>query len=314
MKISIVVSIYNGEKYLKELMDSLLKQSRKPDEVLFFDDKSSDNSVELVREFVANHNLNKWHLTINEDNKGWKRNFMEGMWSASGDLIFPCDQDDIWEKTKLEDMERIMLQHPEINLLTSNYTAFYESGKMVNGPTSENGKLIKQKLVKNFFKTKYPGCTYCARRNIIEKSKHYWQCDFPHDALLWRLAMFTDSLFSYNKSLIKWRKHEDSTYAIESLKVKSFIKKRQWFDYAIRVIDSLREYITKEEVGDKIKKEKILKKSCHWIKLRVKLYEKPRFTYWLQLIPYLKYYDYFRHFVADFYFAFLKNRGDFDEN
>ena len=57
---------------------------------------------------------------------------------------------------------------------------------------------------------RYPGCTYCIRREFVEISKKHWQVDFPHDALFWRMGMFSDSLYSYNMSLIQWRKHTDS--------------------------------------------------------------------------------------------------------
>ena len=54
-------------------------------------------------------------------NKGWRKNFIDGILASTGDLIFTSDQDDIWREDKIEIMEKIMLEHSEINLLASNY-------------------------------------------------------------------------------------------------------------------------------------------------------------------------------------------------
>ena len=96
MKLSIVLSTYNGEAYITEQLDSILNQTRKADEVLIFDDCSTDNTPQIIEQFISGHNLTTWKFAVNHENKGWKRNFMEGIWSTSGDLVFPCDQDDIW--------------------------------------------------------------------------------------------------------------------------------------------------------------------------------------------------------------------------
>ena len=175
MKLSIVLSAYNGEKYIYKQLESLMNQTRKADEVLIFDDCSTDNTLELVKGFIANHNLRHWKFVENKKNKGWKRNFMEGIWCASGDLIFPCDQDDIWMLDKLEIMEKIMEDNPQIMVLTSNHEAFYDSGKTINGPEKQDGKLVKQPLSSKVFSVRYPGCTYCIRRDFVEISKKYWQ-------------------------------------------------------------------------------------------------------------------------------------------
>ena len=160
MKLSIVLSTYNGGAYITEQLDSILNQTRKADEVLIFDDCSTDNTQQIIEQFISEHNLTTWKFAVNHENKGWKRNFMEGIWSTLGDLVFPCDQDDIWMPQKLEQMEKIMIKNPKIMVLTSNYESFYDSGKRVCGPEKDDGKLIKQSLSNKVFNIRYPGCTY----------------------------------------------------------------------------------------------------------------------------------------------------------
>ena len=103
MKLSIVMTTYNGMEYIKDQLDSIANQKRKADEVLIYDDGSNDGTIEFIENYINNNGLNNtWKLIVNEENKGWRRNFVEGIWSSIGDLVFPCDQDDIWHENKLE--------------------------------------------------------------------------------------------------------------------------------------------------------------------------------------------------------------------
>ena len=309
MKVSLAMAVYNGEKYLIEQLDSIRNQTRRADEVMIIDDCSTDDTVEKINNFLKKYNLNNWKIVKNVENKGWKRNFMEGIWRSNGDLIFPCDQDDIWMPDKLQLMEAIMVEHPEINVLTSNYEAFYDSGKTIIGPSKRKHELFKQDMVQNIFNTPYPGCTYCVRRQIAELSKKYWQEDFPHDALLWRMAMFSDSLYTYSKCLIKWRKHEDSAFTVESVQSKTKMQKRKWIEYAKRVIESLESFIENENIDGTAKKD-ILKTSDQWLNMRARFYDTKNIFYWFKLIRYMNCYDRFKQYLGDFYLVLIKNKND----
>lgn len=306
MRLSIVLSTYNGEAYITEQLDSIFNQTRKADEVLIFDDCSTDNTSQVVKKFISEHNLITWKFTVNSENKGWKRNFMEGIWSTTGDLVFPCDQDDIWRPQKLEQMEKIMAENPQIMVLTSNYEAFYDSGKRVCGPEKDDGKLIKQPLSNKVFNIRYPGCTYCIRREFVEISKKHWQVDFPHDALFWRMGMFSDSLYSYHENLIQWRKHSDSTFTIESAKSKTMNKKRQWLEYGLRVVDSLDSFVTNYSGTNEIQKKNILFFSKRWIEKRIEFYDSRSIVDWVKIARYLPYYDRIRQYVGDLYLVKIK--------
>lgn len=306
MKLSIVLSTYNGEAYITEQLDSILNQTRKVDEVLIFDDCSTDNTPQIIEQFISGHNLTTWKFAVNRENKGWKRNFMEGIWSTSGDLVFPCDQDDIWMPQKLEKMEKIMTENSEIMVLTSNYESFYDSGKRVCGPEKDDGKLIKQPLSNKVFNIRYPGCTYCIRREFVEISKKYWQVDFPHDALFWRMGIFSDSLYSYHENLIQWRKHRDSTFTIESAKSKTMNKKRQWLEYGLRVVDSLDDFVTNYSDENEIQKKNILIFTKRWIEKRIEFYDSRSIADWVKIAKYLLYYDRVRQYVGDLYLVKIK--------
>jgi glycosyltransferase involved in cell wall biosynthesis len=68
MRISIVLSTYNGGAYITEQLDSILNQTRKADEVLIFDDCSTDKTCELISSFIEKNSLSNWRLTKNKTN------------------------------------------------------------------------------------------------------------------------------------------------------------------------------------------------------------------------------------------------------
>ena len=119
LRISVVVTTYNGKMHLEKQLLSLLQQERAPDEVLIFDDGSTDGTIELVQSFIRKNCLESWQFYVNVKRKGWKQNFMEGLRKAAGDILFPCDQDEIWYPKKLAEMTAVMEQHPEIKIYVS---------------------------------------------------------------------------------------------------------------------------------------------------------------------------------------------------
>ena len=79
-KVSVVMTIYNGRKYLYEQLDSIAKQTRQPDEVIILDDKSSDDSVKVTLDFIAEHNIENWKVVQNETNLGWRANLFRRLY------------------------------------------------------------------------------------------------------------------------------------------------------------------------------------------------------------------------------------------
>ena len=167
MKLSIVMTTYNGIRYIEEQLESIVNQERKADEVLIFDDGSNDGTPEFIEKYIIKNKLNNtWKVIVNEENKGWRRNFVEGIWSSTGDLVFPCDQDDIWHKDKLKVMEDIMINNPQIKVLTTNVTNLYDNSKREQS-SDQNEKLEKVTWTKHIFKVDAPGCVFCIRKEIV---------------------------------------------------------------------------------------------------------------------------------------------------
>lgn len=307
MKISVVVSAYNGADYICEQLESIKNQTRPADEVLIFDDCSTDNTIEIVSEYIKNNKLDNWSISKNEKNYGWRKNFMYGMNKASGDLIFSADQDDIWFPNKFELMEKAMSENKDINVLTSAVEAFYDNGRTEIIRESSDEKIVRFTCRSDIFKIKYPGCTYCVRKSFFKKCFEYWKDSFPHDALFWRMAILDNSLAVYNEPLIRWRQHSYSAYAIESKKVKTKLKKTEWTFYAEDMVKSMQDFLD-TVVCDKNelkKKRNLLQKNMNWIILKRKFYSSKNFIYGIRLLRYLGCYTSLKQYIGDWYITYM---------
>lgn len=104
MRVSVALATYNGGKYILEQLDSIFNQTLKPDEVIISDDHSTDKTKEIIDEYIKSHGLKSWRLIDNERNGGVTDNFINAICHTTGDILFLCDQDDIWEKHKIQTM------------------------------------------------------------------------------------------------------------------------------------------------------------------------------------------------------------------
>jgi glycosyltransferase involved in cell wall biosynthesis len=98
---SVVLCTYNGAAYLREQLASLARQSRLPAELVVGDDGSTDATLAILERFAATAPF-PVHVVCNERNLGYRANFVRTAGRASADLLFFCDQDDIWKDDKVE--------------------------------------------------------------------------------------------------------------------------------------------------------------------------------------------------------------------
>ncbi len=165
--VSIVMCTYNGEKFLRAQIDSILSQTYRHLELIIVDDVSTDNTVQITEDFSKTDNRIRYF--VNQNNLGYNKNFEKAIGLANGDYIAPCDQDDIWEDTKIEVM---MKQWPAGSLfiysLSGNfsgndfaarkaapnvyYSAIDDVHKLVfNSPVHGHACMFKKELVTRCF-------------------------------------------------------------------------------------------------------------------------------------------------------------------
>lgn len=213
MKVSVVIATYNGEKYILEQLNSIKNQTVQPDEVLIADDCSTDDTYHIISDYIFSNKLSKWKLIKNDTNMGWRKNFMQLFSIAKNDIIFCCDQDDIWFENKIEEMLNAINTNSNIKVLASDYKLKYENGGKIHKEkfiNEEKGELIKKTFNGKSFGVYKPGCTMCFKKEILPTLKKIWYDGLAHDALLWLYGMLTDSMYIINKPLIIFRRHENN--------------------------------------------------------------------------------------------------------
>lgn len=222
-KVSVVIATYNGEKYIIKQLESVLNQTRRPDEVIIRDDCSTDNTPLIISNYIKRNKL-KWTFIRGETNLGFEKNFVEALKMATGDVLFFSDQDDIWTLDKIKVMSGIMSRHSRILCLNSSYECIDLNGSVIKTkqiPLTANngliiGKVIKEGSISSFgvkdvFKYNISmGCTMAFRRELL--SEFYSNAgEVPHDWLINLIAASRDGLFFYNSKMIKYRLHENNT-------------------------------------------------------------------------------------------------------
>lgn len=100
MRVSVAMCTFNGGRWLGEQLDSLAAQTRTPDELILCDDGSTDDTLAIADGFKSRAPF-QVRIVKNPQNLGLTRNFEQAISLCTGDVIFPCDQDDIWRADKI---------------------------------------------------------------------------------------------------------------------------------------------------------------------------------------------------------------------
>lgn len=130
MRIAVVLCTYNGARFLEPQLQSLLAQRRRPDQLVIVDDASSDHSWALLEAFRVEAERAGIDVLLrrNPQNLGYVRNFESALALAAADLLFLCDQDDVWHPRKIERMAREFDARPDLCLLHTDARLVDETG------------------------------------------------------------------------------------------------------------------------------------------------------------------------------------------
>ena len=107
--LSIALCTYNGERFLREQLQSLADQILLPFEVVITDDCSTDNTLEIIQEFSNSLNIKYFP---NEKSLKVTKNFEKAISLCTGDIILMCDQDDLWYPDKLAKTHTYFQENP----------------------------------------------------------------------------------------------------------------------------------------------------------------------------------------------------------
>ena len=127
MKLSVALCTYNGASFLREQLESLVAQLRRPDELVVCDDCSTDSTLNLLMSFARNAPFPVVFST-NEVTLRSTKNFERTIGRCTGDVIFTCDQDDVWHPDKLARFEAAFAD-PAVELVASDLDIIDRDGK-----------------------------------------------------------------------------------------------------------------------------------------------------------------------------------------
>lgn len=216
MKISVAVCTYNGERYIKEQLDSIINQSVSIDEIVICDDHSSDQTVKIIEDIKSNTDI-PIRVNINSTNLGPSKNFETAIHFCKGDIIFLSDQDDVWEKDKVKIICNWFEKNPDKNVVFTNASLIDERGNAYTEYCLWDCVNFDRKLqrffdsgfeLETFFLNKATGATMALRREA--RNRFSQLCDnvlIYHDYCLCLNAINSHSLGYLPHKVMKYRCH-----------------------------------------------------------------------------------------------------------
>lgn len=263
-KISVAMTTYNGAAFLELQLQSLLEQTRLPDEVIICDDGSQDNTVDILKDFIKKNKLERWTVFENSENHGYVENFRKAMSLTTGDVVFLCDQDDIWNPRKIEIIANILERDTAILALASGYSCIDSLGnpigasvkKFYTAPFWSKGlwEVSKVRYGRILYFNMAQGCSTAYRRSLVDRYCATASCNrLSHDWALNMMAYDSGGLYFLNKELIHYRIHEHNTIGVVAAAGAITHRIPRLENYADEIVDALQlplRETTKNDIRD----------------------------------------------------------------
>ena len=210
--ISIAMATYNGEKYLREQIDSILNQTIQDFEIVVCDDSSTDGTFHILQEYAQNDS--RFHIYSNKENLGFKNNFEKAISLCNGDYIALSDQDDIWMPNHLEILKTAIkdkvLACGNADLIDKDGNSmgitFWEQEAFDYIPTTDLDKALSITL----FRSPYQGAAMMIRKQLLTYALPIPTSMTYHDSWFAHIACFCGGIECVEKSILKYRRLEGS--------------------------------------------------------------------------------------------------------
>ena len=200
--ISVCMASYNGEKYIKEQIESILKQLSDKDELVISDDGSTDSTIEVIQS-IHDERIKLIH---NQGEHGYSRNFENALKHSKGDYIFLSDQDDVWKDNKVETIIPLLQKYAFV----VHDTEMTDENLQVFATSQFERYHVKPGFWNTLARNRYNGCCMAFTRDFLNKA-----LPFPKNQHLSRydywlpyLAEYKHISYTLYKPLILYRRHE----------------------------------------------------------------------------------------------------------
>lgn len=197
--LTVCLATFNGEKYIKEQLDSILCQIGRNDEIIVSDDSSIDNTLSIIKSYKDN----RIKILSGKMFCSPVRNFENALKHAKGDYIFLCDQDDVWFPDKVKSMLTYL---KEYDLVVSDCKVV-DANLNIISESFFSGRLSGKGFWKNLMKNTYLGCCMAFRKEVL----HY-VLPFPakiamHDIWIGLSVEMYGTSFFLAHPLVLYRRH-----------------------------------------------------------------------------------------------------------
>lgn len=224
--ISIAMTTYNGESYIKEQIESILSQSYSNYEIIICDDCSSDNTIQILKKYEKNDSRIK--LYQNKKNLGFVKNFEQAINLCKYEFIALSDQDDVWEVNHLE----ILLNNIQNHSMACGNARIMNSDSIISKYTlSEKDSFFKDygnpdmlyRIL--FYSGVYQGASSLYSKNLLEKALPIPSGVLFHDAWFAACALCMKGIHYTFEPITQYRMHNNNSSGDHDWKLIKQIKK-----------------------------------------------------------------------------------------
>lgn len=203
-KISVVMPVYNGEKYICETMDSVLNQTFGDFEFIIINDASKDRTEEIIKSY----NDDRIVYLINEQNLGVAGTLNRGLENAKGEYIARIDADDIAIAERFEKQVAFMDAHPDVGVCGSHIRIFEEDGAERDFIYSETDKELRVDML---FNSGFAHPAVMLRKSVLDENNIFYNLEFEkaEDYRMWYDIMKKSMGHNLQEPLLRYRHHSN---------------------------------------------------------------------------------------------------------
>jgi glycosyltransferase involved in cell wall biosynthesis len=256
--ISVVVATFNGARYIREQLDSIIHQTYPNIEIVITDDQSTDETLSILEEYALKYSNIK--LYQNETNLKYIKNFEKGMQLAKGDFIAPSDQDDVWELDKLAVLMDNIGEHA---IIYCNSVLMDADGKEMNQKLSDIKRLDSFDSCINYaIGNSAPGHAMLIRKQVIIDCGVF-PTMIPHDYWLGFVATFNSQVYFLDRVMVRYRQHDANVFGAAKAADRTAPKPKKVSKAELQEKARERIYLLYQKLPDTLEAEKKIFKALY---------------------------------------------------
>jgi glycosyltransferase involved in cell wall biosynthesis len=197
------MATYNGERFVRSQLDSIIECLRDGDELVLVDDCSTDRTAEILREV-------QWANTVsirNSSNLGVRKSFEKGLELAKGDVVFLSDQDDLWVAGKRDAFVARFEADPLCSVVISDASIIDAEGREIGPSHMRTRGGFESDVVRNFVRNRYLGCAMAIRASVLRLALPIPDSVPMHDVYLGLVGRLTGTVHYFETPYLQYRRH-----------------------------------------------------------------------------------------------------------